>query len=134
MAYGGSQARSRIGAAAASLHRSHSNARSLTHWERPGIEPASSWILARFVTAEPSRELQPGDFRVNSRLRALMSVDFCGGRGGKARTSFKMELCGIARKCFLQGQKPSLQGSESGQGRWPMKDHGPWGDCSRTCI
>ena len=26
------------------------NTRSLTHWERPGIEPASSWILVRFLT------------------------------------------------------------------------------------
>ena len=27
----------------------HSNARSLTHWARPGIKPESSWILVRFV-------------------------------------------------------------------------------------
>ena len=31
----------------------HCNAGSLTHWARPGIEPASSWILVRFVSAEP---------------------------------------------------------------------------------
>ena len=31
----------------------HGNARSLTHWMRPGIEPASSWIPVRFVSAEP---------------------------------------------------------------------------------
>ena len=42
-----------IGATAAGLHRSHSNAGSLTHGERPGIEPASSWILVRFVSTEP---------------------------------------------------------------------------------
>ena len=65
-AYGGSQARGWIGAAAASLHHSNSNARSepslqaipqltpsnpgsLTHWARPGIDPASSWILVRFI-------------------------------------------------------------------------------------
>ena len=29
------------------------NTRSLTHRARPGIKPASSWILGRFVTAEP---------------------------------------------------------------------------------
>ena len=57
MAYGGSQARGWIGAAAASLHHSHSgaasatyttahgNGGSLTCWARPGIEPTSSWIL-----------------------------------------------------------------------------------------
>ena len=27
----------------------HGNARSLTHWLRPGIEPASSWILVEFI-------------------------------------------------------------------------------------
>ena len=63
MAYGGSQARSQIRAPAAGLHHSHSNtrssvnyatthtnARSLTNWAKPGIEPTSSWILAGFVT------------------------------------------------------------------------------------
>ena len=34
------------------------NARSLTQWARPGIEPKSSWILVGFVTAEPQLELQ----------------------------------------------------------------------------
>ena len=31
----------------------HGKARSLTHWTRPGIEPASSWILGSFLSAEP---------------------------------------------------------------------------------
>ena len=48
-AYRDSQARGLIGAAAASVHHRHSNARSLTHWARPGIEPAASWFLVRFV-------------------------------------------------------------------------------------
>ena len=56
-AYGGSQARVWIRAAAASLHHSHSNARSLTHWSRPGIEPASSWMPVRFVSTVPRWEL-----------------------------------------------------------------------------
>ena len=58
MVYGSSQKRGQIGAAAASLHHSHSNNRSepylwptttcsntgsLTHWVRPGIQPTSSW-------------------------------------------------------------------------------------------
>ena len=66
-AYGNSQARSPIGATAADLHHSHShsNARSKprlrptpqlmhgkagspTEWVRPGIEPASSWMLDSF--------------------------------------------------------------------------------------
>jgi len=63
-AHGGSQARGRIAAVAIGLRHSyssmgskpcltcttaHSNARSLTHWARPGIEPESSWILVRSV-------------------------------------------------------------------------------------
>ena len=68
MAYGDSQARGQIRAVAAGLHQSHSNtavtytiahsnAGSLTHWVRPGIEPATSWFLVWFFFAEPWREL-----------------------------------------------------------------------------
>ena len=71
VAYGNSQARGQIGAAVASLPYSHSgiwavsvtyttdhsNTESLTHWLRPGMEPASSWILLGFVTTEPQWEL-----------------------------------------------------------------------------
>ena len=72
-AYGGSQARGRIGAVAAGPHHSHSNtgselpqtycttvhgnAGSLTHGGRTGIEPASSWIPVGFVSTAPQREL-----------------------------------------------------------------------------
>ena len=37
------------------LHHSHSNVGLLTHWAKPGIEPASSWILVGFVSAEPQQ-------------------------------------------------------------------------------
>ena len=73
LAEGSSQARNQSGAVAASRHHSHSNvgpeprlpptpqaygnARSLAHWARPGIKLKSSWILVRFITAEPPREL-----------------------------------------------------------------------------
>ena len=72
MAYGGSQARGWIGAIAAGLHHCHSNmgsepclrpttahgnTRSLTHSARPGIKPLSSWMLVRFISAKPWREL-----------------------------------------------------------------------------
>ena len=58
-ACGSSQAGGRgwMKATAASLHHSHSKARSLTHWARVGIEPASSWILVGFFSAEPQWEL-----------------------------------------------------------------------------
>ena len=75
-AYGSSQARGLIGAAAAGLQHSHHsnaviwtasstyttahhNAGSLTHWGSPRIEPSSSWILVGFFTAEPQWELPP---------------------------------------------------------------------------
>ena len=35
----------------------HGNAGSLTHRVRPAIDPESSWILVRFMTAMPQREL-----------------------------------------------------------------------------
>ena len=68
MVYGSSQARGWIGAAAAghshgriqtassTYTTTHSNAGSLTHWARPGIEPLSSWILVWFITAKPRWE------------------------------------------------------------------------------
>ena len=65
-AYGGSQARGRIGTTAASLLYSHSNPRSelhlqstpqLTQWARPGIKPTSSWILVGIFSAAPQWEL-----------------------------------------------------------------------------
>ena len=33
------------------------NAGSWTHWARPGIEPATSWFLVRFISAKPRWEL-----------------------------------------------------------------------------
>ena len=35
----------------------HGNAGSLTHWAGPWIYPVSSWILVRFIIAEPQWEL-----------------------------------------------------------------------------
>ena len=80
MAYGSSQARGQTGAAAAGLHHTHSNARSEqhlqptpqlkatpdpTHWVRPGVEPASSWIPVRFVSTAPQWELSKSYFKTN---------------------------------------------------------------------
>ena len=39
------------------LHTAHGNARYLTHWLRPGIKPAASWVLVRFVSTAPQWEL-----------------------------------------------------------------------------
>jgi len=72
MAYGGSQARGQTAVAATILHHSHSNIPSESatyttaqanggdgsaHWARPGMEPVSSWILVRFVSAAQWQEL-----------------------------------------------------------------------------
>ena len=56
-AYGSFQTRGLIRAAAACLRRCYSNARYLTYWARPGVEPESSWILVGFISAEPQWEL-----------------------------------------------------------------------------
>ena len=42
---------------ATNLHHSHSNARTLTHWARSGIERPSLWILVRFISTKPWWEL-----------------------------------------------------------------------------
>ena len=47
----------RIWATSGTCTAAHSNARSLTHKARQGIEPTSSWILVAFVTAESQWEL-----------------------------------------------------------------------------
>ena len=68
LAYGGFQARDliwscshwpmpqpqqcQIGAASANTTTAQGKAGSLTHWARPGMEPLSSWILVRFVSAD----------------------------------------------------------------------------------
>ena len=56
-AYGSSQARGQTRAVAAGLHRSHSNAGSLTHWVSPELERASSWILVGFISAAQQQKL-----------------------------------------------------------------------------
>ena len=51
-----------IQASSATYTTAHGNARSLTHWARSGIEPATSWFLVRFISAAPHQELQVGFF------------------------------------------------------------------------
>ena len=57
----------RIWAASATYTTAHSNAGSLTHWERPGIKPTSSGILVGFISAVPQQELSAVlDFDTNN--------------------------------------------------------------------
>ena len=73
-AYGSFQARGQIGAVAVSLSQpeqhqiwaapatyttAHGKAGFLIHRARPGIQSVSSWMLVKFVSAEPQQELCP---------------------------------------------------------------------------
>jgi len=56
----------------------HSNAGSLTHGARPGIKPASSWILVGLVTTEPQWDLSVHYLEsVIHSLSLLGSVPWC---------------------------------------------------------
>ena len=59
----------------------HSNAGSLTHWGRPGIEPESSWML-RITTTEPQQEL-PGHC-----FKSMEELYLC--PGGKPDAGFEL--------------------------------------------
>ena len=93
-AYGSSQSRSLIRAAAAcwpapqsqqcwiqassvSYTTALSHTGSLTHWARPGSKPTSSWILIRFVSAVPQCEL-PRHVYILWRIYLLHSRNFKG--------------------------------------------------------
>ena len=62
VAYGSSQVRGPIGAAAASLHHSSQQLRILNPLSEARIKSTSSWILVGFVTAEPRQELPSCSF------------------------------------------------------------------------
>ena len=49
----------------------HGNAGYLTHWARPGIESASSWILVRFITTKPEQELPRWLFKQLRRIASF---------------------------------------------------------------
>ena len=57
-----------------------SNSVSLTHWARPGIKLASSWMLVRFITTEPQQELQKKKknnfFKSSFRFRAKLKGSY----------------------------------------------------------
>ena len=129
-AYGNSQARSQIWAAAAGLHWIHSNAISLTHWMKLGIKPASSWILVVLVTAEPQWEhprILLGFFNLFLLLRAMPEAyGSSQGRGWIGATT-----AGLHHSHSNTGSEPRLpstpqlmatpdpQPTEQGQGLTP---------------
>ena len=50
------------------LHHSHSNARSLTHWARPWIEPSSSWILVGFINSLATKGTLPPKYLIKIQI------------------------------------------------------------------
>ena len=64
----------RIRAVSVTYTTAHGNTRSITHWVRPGIEPASSWILVGFISAEPQWELLICNFYIWPFLYLLKNV------------------------------------------------------------
>ena len=55
-AYGSSKARVQIRTTSSTCTTVHGNAGSLTHWVRPGIKPATSWLPFRFISTVPRWE------------------------------------------------------------------------------
>ena len=64
-------AQSQIRAMSATYTTAYRNAGSLTHWVRPGIEPATLWLLVGFLSTVPQRELLKITFSFS--LRAFFS-------------------------------------------------------------
>ena len=64
----------RIWATSATYSTCQGNVGSLTFWVRPGIKPAPSWILVRFVSAAPQRELQIWYLRMQSLAHEQVTV------------------------------------------------------------
>ena len=65
----------RIWAKSTTYTIAHSNARSPTHWERPGIKPATSWILVGFVSDAPQWELPYTKFLTSSPIMYIHKCD-----------------------------------------------------------
>ena len=99
----GSQARGWIGAVAAGLYHTHSNARSephlrptyttahgnarsLTHWARQGIKTVSSWILDSFLLSH-SGDSRPRFCHQNCTRAFGLSIDMWCGYTGYPRPS-----------------------------------------------
>ena len=108
---------SRIRATSLTYTTAHSNARSLTRWVRPGIKPSSSWILVRFVSAEPWWELLMTSFTngmwqkwcwVSSRLTFKRIGSLC-------FLPFGRQLPGCKKVQFTLLERGYVKGSRGGK-------------------
>ena len=92
----------KIPAASAIYTTAHGNARSLTHWARPGIELTFSWILVGFVNHWATRELLWAGFVLILppwNTAGIYSVEF---------TSFPRSHITGKQNHWLQGQKSTV--------------------------
>ena len=64
-----------IRAASVTYTTAYVNTGSLTHWVRPGIKHASSWMLVRFVSTEPQCPYA-GLMRLMSGMKILMPINW----------------------------------------------------------
>ena len=100
-----------IWAKSATFTTAHSNAGSLTHWVRPGIEPKTSWFLVGFVSSKPWRELAaPYIWGYWPRRWSNSKIQISGLRAGEPGRSLGSALSLFF--CFC-GLFPSL---------WQLKD------------
>ena len=91
-----------IWAASVTYTTAHANARYLTHWARLEIKPTPSWILVRFVTAEPQRELPVNCFIFNTfTLNLFCERKSLLWRKIKIESVFLRELSKIKLELFL---------------------------------
>ena len=74
----------------------YSNARSLTHWARPGIEPVSSWMLVRFVNWWATMGTPYEHFKRNNEYRPL-NTSVCLFKLGPFSLFYQEESCVLWR-------------------------------------
>ena len=91
----------RIWAASATYTTAHGNTGSLTHWARPGIKPATSRFLVRFVSSAPRRELQEALFLKEGWCQSMARTVRAGKQDNKA-------LC-LAASAFWKVLLPKWQ-------------------------
>ena len=74
----------------------------LNPWSRPGIEPVSSWMLVKFITAEPCQELWELAIILNTAIIHNQLPRFTYLLTGQNESLLKGSLGGIDYLNFLQ--------------------------------
>ena len=124
----------------------HSNARSLTHRERPGIEPTTSWLLIGFVCTVPQWQLQdqlqfflfphnplhmydcPGAFIFQRLIPSEASTSVGGTSRCQHRLSFRQD-------CFIWFYHSSIPQCDSWRLRLPFLSSAVISiSCTLSCV